>query len=71
MFGRAPFEIALDSAGRFLYELNTAAGSQSVHVMQVTAGSADAGLGDAGTVDLPAGAAPAGLTLLEVQTQQG
>jgi 6-phosphogluconolactonase (cycloisomerase 2 family) len=69
-FGRTPFEIALDSAGRFLYELNTAAGSQSVHVMQVTGGSADAGLGDAGTVDLPAGAAPAGLTLLEVQTQQ-
>jgi 6-phosphogluconolactonase (cycloisomerase 2 family) len=69
-FGRAPFEIALDSAGRFLYELNTAAGSQSVHVMQVTGGSADAGLGDAGTVDLPAGAAPAGLTLLDVQTQQ-
>jgi len=70
-FGRAPFEIALDSAGRFLYELNTAAGSQSIHVMQVTGGSTDAGLGDAGTVDLPAGAAPAGLTLLEVQTQQG
>jgi 6-phosphogluconolactonase len=69
-FGRAPFEIALDSAGRFLYELNTAAGSQSIHAMRVTGGSADAGVGDAGTFDLPVGAAPAGLTLLEIQMQQ-
>jgi 6-phosphogluconolactonase (cycloisomerase 2 family) len=67
-FGRAPFEIALDAAGTFLYELNTAAGSQSIHAMQVTGGSADAGLGDAATFDLPAGSAPAGLTIIEIQT---
>jgi 6-phosphogluconolactonase (cycloisomerase 2 family) len=64
-FGRAPFEIVLDRNGQFLYELNTGAGNQSIHVLRVTGGTTDGGLADVATVSLPAGSAPAGLVVVE------
>jgi 6-phosphogluconolactonase (cycloisomerase 2 family) len=65
-FGRAPFEIAFDESGQFLYELNTAAGSQSVHVLRVTGETTDAGLFDVGATGLPDGSAPAGLVVVDL-----
>jgi 6-phosphogluconolactonase len=64
-FGRAPFEIVLDKASQFLYELNTRAGSQSIHVLRVTGGTENGGLEDVATVGLPEGSAPAGLVVIE------
>lgn len=64
-FGRAPFEIVLDKNSRFLYELNTAAGSQSIHILRVTGGTENGGLADVSSVNLPAGSAPAGLVVVE------
>jgi 6-phosphogluconolactonase len=63
-FGRAPFEIVLDETGQHLYELNTAAGSQSIHLLRVTGNTADAGLADVATYGLPAGSAPIGLAII-------
>ncbi|MBI3652874.1 MAG: beta-propeller fold lactonase family protein [Acidobacteria bacterium] len=64
-FGRAPFEIVLDKSGQFLYQLNVRAGNQSIHVLRVTGNSANAGLEDVATVNLPDGATPAGLVVVE------
>lgn len=64
-FGRAPFEIVLDKASQFLYELNTRAGSQSIHVLRVTGGTDNGGLEDVATVSIPEGSAPAGLVVVE------
>jgi 6-phosphogluconolactonase len=64
-FGRAPFEIVLDKNGQFLYELNTRAGSQSIHVLRVTGDTGNGGLEDVAAVAIPAGSAPAGLVVVE------
>ncbi len=64
-FGRAPFEIVLDKNGQFLYELNTRAGSQSIHVLRVTGDTGNGGLEDVATVAIPEGSAPAGLVVVE------
>lgn len=62
-FGRTPFEIALDSEGEFLYQLNIGAGRPNIHALRLTGGTADAGLIDIGAIDLPAGSAPIGLVV--------
>jgi 6-phosphogluconolactonase (cycloisomerase 2 family) len=64
-FGRAPFEIVLDKNSRFLYELNTRAGSQSIHVLRVTGDTLNGGLEDVATAGIPEGSAPAGLVVVE------
>lgn len=64
-FGRAPFEIVLDKNGQFLYELNTRAGSQSIHVLRVTGDTGNGGLEDVAAVAIPEGSAPAGLVVVE------
>jgi 6-phosphogluconolactonase len=64
-FGRAPFEIVLDRQNQFLYELNTRAGSQSIHVMRVTGGTDNGGLEDVAAVSIPEGSAPAGIVVVE------
>ena len=64
-FGRAPFEIVLDKDNRFLYELNTRAGNQSIHVLRVTGNTENGGLEDVAAVSLPEGSAPAGLVVVE------
>lgn len=64
-FGRAPFEIVLDKDSRFLYELNTRAGSQSIHVLRVTGGTENGGLEDVAAVNIPEGSTPAGLVVVE------
>jgi 6-phosphogluconolactonase len=64
-FGRAPFEIVLDKDNRFLYELNTRAGNQSIHVLRVTGSTENGGLEDIAAVSLPEGSAPAGLVVVE------
>ena len=61
-FGRLPFEIALDSDNRFLYELNT---SGTIHVLRLTGNDREAGLEDVAAVSLPAGSLPAGLVVVE------
>jgi 6-phosphogluconolactonase len=63
--GRLPFEVVLDKANRFLYELNTASGNQSIHVMRLTGGTTSAGLEDASTAVIPAGSQPIGLVIVE------
>jgi 6-phosphogluconolactonase len=64
-FGRAPFEIVLDKDSQFLYELNTRAGDQSIHVLRVTGGTENGGLEDVAAVNLPEGSAPAGLVVVD------
>ncbi|HEU4390087.1 MAG TPA: beta-propeller fold lactonase family protein, partial [Blastocatellia bacterium] len=64
-YGRAPFELALDAESRFLYELNTGAGSQSIHVMQVGGNPVDGGLTDVGAVTVPIGSSPIGLAVVQ------
>lgn len=61
-YGRLPFEIALDSDNRFLYQLNT---SGTIHALRLTGNNAEAGLEDVGAVSLPAGSLPAGLVIAE------
>ena len=62
-YGRTPFEIALDPANRFLYQLNVGAGNQSIHALRVTDSLQDAGLADIGPTGLPAGSSPIGLVV--------
>src|SRR6266404_218123 len=62
-FGRTPFEIALDSGGDFLYQLNIGAGRPNIHALRLTGGTTDAGLVDVGATDLPAGSSPIGLVV--------
>lgn len=64
-FGRAPFEIILDKNSQFLYELNTRAGNQSIHVLRVTGDTINGGLEDVATAGIPEGSAPAGLVIVE------
>lgn len=65
LFGRLPFEVVLDKANRFLYELNTAAGQQTIHTMRLTGEATNAGLEDVSTAPIPAGSQPIGLVLVE------
>lgn len=62
-FGRTPFEIALDSGNRFLYQLNVGSGNQSIHTLRVIDNIQDAGLSDVGAVTLPSGSSPIGLVV--------
>jgi 6-phosphogluconolactonase (cycloisomerase 2 family) len=62
-YGRLPFELAVDRAGKFLYELNVAPGT--IHVMQVTDDEFQGALQDTATFDLPPGSTPIGLVILE------
>jgi len=62
-FGRTPFEIALDPAGRFLYQLNIGAANQSINALRVTGSIEDAGLVDIGAIALPERSSPIGLVV--------
>lgn len=62
-FGRLPFELALDRANRFLYELNVASGG-TIHAMRVTGDTVNAGLEDIGAIAV-GGGTPAGLVIVE------
>ncbi|HSB10135.1 MAG TPA: hypothetical protein VLM38_11670 [Blastocatellia bacterium] len=63
-FGRSPFELALGSEGRFLYQLNVGAGFQSIHALRVTDDLLDGGLADIGAIGLPRGGSPIGLVVV-------
>ena len=63
-FGRLPFEVVLDKSQRFLYELNTAAGTQTIHVMRLTGETTNAGLEDVAPAPIPASSQPIGLVVI-------
>ena len=64
VYGRTPFEIALDSNSGFLYQLNIGGGRPNIHALRLTGSTTDAGLVDIGAMDLPAGSSPIGLVVV-------
>jgi 6-phosphogluconolactonase (cycloisomerase 2 family) len=65
LFGRAPFELALAQDNQFVYQLNTAAGFQSVHVLKLTNDGAGSQLNDVAAAPIPPGGVPIGLVVLD------
>lgn len=55
----------VDRDSRFLYQLNVAANNPSLHVMRVTGDTANGGLEDVYTINVPTTGTPAGLAIVE------
>ncbi|HXG92124.1 MAG TPA: beta-propeller fold lactonase family protein [Blastocatellia bacterium] len=62
-FGRLPFEMAIDRAGRFLYVLHV--GTQNILALRVSQDTSSAGLEAVGAFAIPINSTPMGLVVVE------
>lgn len=63
-FGRTSSDIAIDKNGKYMYQL--LGQSARIHILQLTNSTANGGLADISTIDLPAGSTPIGLVIVDL-----